>query len=62
MLIIRKGRNWEEDFGVAEWIQAEMGEEMEIQVNKTNDRQVFKIWCEGKDTKKKIWEARTKWE
>ena len=47
---------------MAEWIQAEMGEEMEIQVNKTNDRQVFKIWCEGKDTKKKIWEARTKWE
>ena len=45
-----------------EWIQGEFGEELNIQVKETQDRQVFKVWCEGKGSKEMIWEARRKWE
>ena len=58
MIMIRKGRNWEEDFGVAEWLQAELGEDLDIQVTNTNDKQTYKIWCEGKGTREKKWEER----
>ena len=46
---------------MAEWIQIELGE-LDIQITKTNDRQVYKIWCEGKGTRERIWEAKKKWE
>ena len=48
VLMIRKG-------------STEIGEDVEVMVEKTKDPQVFKVWCEGKDAKK-IWEARKKWE
>ena len=46
---------------MAEWIQIELGE-LDIQITKTNDRQVYKIWCEGKGASERIWEAKKKWE
>ena len=33
-----------------------------MEVEKTKDAQWFKVWCEEKDTKRKIWESRSKWE
>ena len=62
VIMIRKGRNWKEDYGVAEWVQTELGEKLDIQITKTNDRQVYKILCEGEGTKERIWEAKKKWE
>ena len=61
VIMIRKGRNWEEEYGVADWIQTELGE-LDTQITKTNDRQVYKIWCAGKGTRERIWEAKRKWE
>ena len=26
VIMLRKGRNWEEDFGVADWLRAELGD------------------------------------
>ena len=46
---------------MAEWIQTELGE-LDIQITITNDRQVYKIWCEGKGTRERIWEAKKKLE
>ena len=43
-------------------MRAELGEELDIQVTKTNDKQMYKIWCEGKGTREKIWEERKRWE
>ena len=37
VIMIRKGRHWEADYGVAEWIHTELGE-LDIQITKTNDR------------------------
>ena len=45
---------------MTEWLQSEIGEE--VVVENTKDTQVFKLWCEGTDTRKKIWEANDKWE
>ena len=39
-----------------------MGEDIEMEVERTKDPLVFKVWCEGNETKAKIWEARKKWE
>ena len=58
VLMIRKGRKWEEDLGVTNWLQMEVGEDVEVEVEKTKKW----IWCEGEGTKKAIWEARRKWE
>ena len=62
VLMFRKGKKWEEDTGLTEWLQMEIGEDLEVVVEPTKDRKVFKIWCEGKDARGRILEVRDKWE
>ena len=31
-------------------------------MERTKEPVVYKVWCEGKETKSKIWEAKKKWE
>ena len=60
--MFRKGARWDSDIGVTEWLQSEIGEEQEVVVEPTKDRKVYKIWCEGRDTKRRILDAKGKWE
>ena len=45
---------------MTEWLQTEIAEKVIVET--TEDPQVFKLWCEGSDTTKKIWETKDKWE
>ena len=62
VLMLKKGKSWNEEWGMLEWLQMEMGDDIEVVVESTKDPVVYKVWCEGKETKAKIWEAQRKWE
>ena len=38
------------------------GEETLVEVEQTKDRQVFKVWCEEREARRKILEGKKKWE
>ena len=64
VLMIRKGKNWHEEVSSTKWLMAEIGggEETLVEVEQTKDRQVFKVWCEGREARRKILERKKKWE
>ena len=52
--MIWKGRKWEVDIAVTEWLQMEIEGEIKIEVERTKDTELFEVWCKGKETKGKI--------
>ena len=64
VLMMRNGKRWQEEDSFTEWLIAEIGEgkDTQVEIEQTKDCQVFKVWCEGKDARKKILEENVKWE
>ena len=63
VLMVRKGRNWQAEVNFTELLLLEIGggEETHVEVE-TKDKQVYKVWCEGKNARMKMLEVKKKWE
>ena len=64
LLMIRKGKKWQEEDSFTEWLIVEIGggKDTQVEIEQTKDCHVFKVWCEGRDARKKILEGKVKWE